>query len=160
MTSHRYVVDKLGGSEADVQSGQGLHILTRVSLTLAPICEAKNLTLSQYRHLFLVAEAPRRAGALAEAFEVSRPMVAMSIRALEDRGLVTRRPVPHDGRGVEIHITAKGRKVLRDVERALLDHLYQLAGRENVTRLLRDAIAFQSGLESLLARETKGERML
>ena len=104
----------MGPSSPGVHSerDRGLHILTRVALTLAPICESKNLTLSQYRHLFLIAEAPRRAGALAKAFEVSRPMVAMSIRALEDRGLVARRPVPDDGRGVEIHITASGSKIL------------------------------------------------
>jgi DNA-binding MarR family transcriptional regulator len=145
---------------AEGRREQGLHILTRVALTLAPICESQNLTLSQYRHLFLIAEAPRRAGALAVAFEVSRPMVAMSIRSLEERKLVRRVPVPEDGRGVEIHITPSGRKLLSDVEQALLDHLYNLAGKENVERLLRDAISFQKGLETLFARETKGERQL
>jgi DNA-binding MarR family transcriptional regulator len=147
-------------SASQGQRGQGLHILTRVALTLAPICEAKNLTLSQYRHLFLIAEAPRRAAALADAFEVSRPMVAMSIRALEERGLVARKPVPEDGRGVEIHMTAAGRRLLREVERALMDHLYQLAGKDNVERLLEDATAFQAGLEDMFARESLGERML
>src|SRR5437762_3039448 len=71
---------------------QGLHILTRVALTLGPICQQEGLTLSQYRHLFLIAEEPRRAGALAVAFEVSKPMVAQSIGALEPMGLVIRKP--------------------------------------------------------------------
>src|SRR6266542_5188962 len=77
----RRVSRKNGGASGEIR--QGLHVLTRVALTLAPICQAEGLTLSQYRHLFLIAEEPRRAGALAVAFEVSRPMVAQSIGALE-----------------------------------------------------------------------------
>ncbi len=135
---------------------QGLHILTRVALTLAPICKAERLTLSQYRHLFLIAEEPRRAGALAEAFEVTRPMVAMSIRALESDGLVRRKPVPGDARGAEIHITRKGRALLARVERVLLGHLYELAGEDAAERLLHDALAFQAGLDEVLLRESEG----
>ena len=36
---------------------------------------------------------------------------------MEKRELVTRRPHPHDGRAVGLHLTAKGCKLMRDAER-------------------------------------------
>ena len=135
---------------------RGLHILTRVALVLAPICQEEGLTLSQYRHLFLIAEEPRRAGALAVAFEVSKPMVAQAIGALEPMGLVVRKPVPTDGRGVEIHITRRGRSLLARVERSLLATLYELAGEAAANRLLRDALAFQGRLDTSLQLHVEG----
>ena len=136
---------------------QGLHVLTRIALTFGPICLEEGLTVSQYRYLFLIAEEPLRAGALAAAFEVSKPMVAQSIGALEPMGLVIRKPVPGDRRGVEIHITRKGRALLARVERALLQLLHELAGVEAADRLLRDTLAFQGRLDKSLQLHAEGE---
>lgn len=138
---------------------QGLHVLTRVALTLAPVCKAEGLSLSQYRHLFLIAEEPVRASALAEAFEVSRPRIAMSIAALADLGLVRRKVPPDDRRGVTISITPQGRRTLRRVETALLRHLGSLAGPDAVDRLLEDALAFREQLDDRLRVESAGRRI-
>jgi DNA-binding MarR family transcriptional regulator len=139
---------------------QGLHVLTRVALTFEPICKEHGLTLMQYRHLFLIAEEPMRASELADAFEVTRPLVAKSIGALTELGLVKRSPVRDDGRGVLLTVTAKGRRTLQRIEQVLLDHLDTLAGPDAVDRLLNDAVTFRGQLDDMLRREAAGERAL
>jgi DNA-binding MarR family transcriptional regulator len=139
---------------------QGLHVLTRVALTLEPVCKEQGLTLSQYRHLFLIAEEPIRASALADAFEVSRPLVAKSIRSLTEMGLVRRSKVRDDGRGVMLKVTTSGRATLRRVERVLLAHFDALAGADAVDRLLADALTFRDRLDEMLTKEAAGRRAL
>jgi DNA-binding MarR family transcriptional regulator len=45
------------------------------------------------------------------------PNLVGIINTMERRELVTRRPHPRDGRAVGLHLTAKGRKLMRDAER-------------------------------------------
>ena len=130
---------------------EGLHVLARLAVRIAPLCQREDLTLSQYRHLFLIAQEPVRAAKLADALEVSRPMVAMSIRAMEERGLVQRERVPDDGRGVQIRITRTGRATLRRIERTLLDDLFRLAPKDVVEQVLEALLAFRPGIDAELA---------
>ena len=44
------------------------------------------------------------------------PNLVGMVNALEKRGLVERMPHPHDGRAVGLHLTAAGRKLMRDAE--------------------------------------------
>jgi DNA-binding MarR family transcriptional regulator len=44
------------------------------------------------------------------------PNVVGMINALEKRDLIVRRPHPHDGRAMGLHLTPKGEKLMRDAE--------------------------------------------
>ncbi len=60
--------------------------------------------------LYLQTHPPRRArvGQLAQEFSVTPATVSDAVRALEEKGLVERRPDPEDGRGVVLHLTPVG----------------------------------------------------
>src|SRR3569832_762762 len=45
------------------------------------------------------------------------PNLVGMINALEKRGLVERKPHPHDGRAMGLHLTPAGQKLMRDAER-------------------------------------------
>ena len=89
-----------------------------------------DMTLPQFRILGLIARAPERANQLARQAAVSRPSLTGVLDGLEARGWVRRREVDGDRRGVNLEVTAAGRKALdaahRSVERRLaevLDHV-------------------------------------
>ncbi len=86
--------------------------LSRLASTVAALLQESGVTLNQYRMLIHIMDAPLRASELAEMFGTSRPTLTAIIRGLERRGLVERRPVPDDGRGVTVHLTPLGRKAI------------------------------------------------
>jgi DNA-binding MarR family transcriptional regulator len=49
------------------------------------------------------------------------PNLVGMINALEKRNLVVRKPHPHDGRAVGLHVTATGQKLMRDAERTAIE---------------------------------------
>lgn len=59
----------------------------------------------------LAARGPVRTGAIAAALQVSQPTASDAIAALSRKGLLTRRPDPHDARASQLRLTAKGRRV-------------------------------------------------
>jgi DNA-binding MarR family transcriptional regulator len=58
---------------------------------------------------------PTTAGALAKVEQISPQSMGATLRALEDRGLIARRPDPADGRQAVISISADGLRALLDV---------------------------------------------
>ena len=76
-------------------------------------------------------EGPRTASELAAAEGVRPQSVAVSVGVLEDRGYVTRRPDPADGRRQTISLAPAGR--------ALLDST-RAAGEEWLARTLHDRL--------------------
>lgn len=73
------------------------------------------LTLSEVSVLArLDRQGPATPGALAELERVRPQAMGTTLAALEDRGLVTRRPDEQDGRRVVMSVTAAGRGVLAD----------------------------------------------
>jgi DNA-binding MarR family transcriptional regulator len=56
---------------------------------------------------------PATPKALADAESAAPQTLTRVIASLEEQGLVTRRPDPHDGRGVILQVTPEGRTVLR-----------------------------------------------
>lgn len=92
---------------------------------------------------------------LAAAEQVSAPTMSRLVAALEEEGLVTRRPDPEDGRAVRIEATRQGRRVLetgRSRRVARLVGLMSRLEREEVEVLARSA----GLLEELLAGEREG----
>jgi DNA-binding MarR family transcriptional regulator len=57
---------------------------------------------------------PLRLGELTATEQVSQPAITQMVTRLEADGLVERRPDPHDGRAVLVHLTPAGRKVVTD----------------------------------------------
>jgi MarR family transcriptional regulator for hemolysin len=90
--------------------------LAMLSRTLDESCVAAGLTLAQYRALLFVALRPWRAAALAGELGVRRPTLSGIIDSLDRAGLVERRSVEDDRRGVSISLTPNGSTVLRSVE--------------------------------------------
>lgn len=90
--------------------------LAMLSRTLDESCMAAGLTLAQYRALLFVALRPWRAAALAGEMGVRRPTLSGIIDSLDRSGLVVRRAVADDRRGVSISLTPTGSAALRAVE--------------------------------------------
>ena len=54
---------------------------------------------------------------LCTALGILPPNLVGMINALEARGLITRKPHPHDGRALGIHLTPAGQKLMREAEK-------------------------------------------
>lgn len=70
---------------------------------------AFDLNATQVEILIRVAVQPMRAGTLAEHLGVTAATISDSLRSLEGKGHVERRPDPSDGRALQIHPTDAGR---------------------------------------------------
>ncbi len=97
------------------------HALIRTSAllprTLDDDLTDRGASLPRYEVLAVLAAHPAglRPGALSEIALVSKPRVAVHLRALEDEGLVERTPDPTDGRAAIVRITSAGRRRLRQL---------------------------------------------
>ncbi len=113
-------IGSLSGPEPAVVVGDPVvgiaRTLAMLSRTLDEGCMAAGLTLAQYRALLFVALRPWRAAALAGEMGVRRPTLSGIIDSLDRAGLVERRSVADDRRGVSISLTPTGSAVLRAVE--------------------------------------------
>jgi long-chain acyl-CoA synthetase len=105
--------------------------LGRVAARLAKQVERAlgdvNLSLPQYRVLANLSEGPSPASTLAERLIVSRPSVTAIADGLVERGLVERRPDPHDRRTVIHVLTDHGFKVVASADEAIERRLHALA---------------------------------
>jgi DNA-binding MarR family transcriptional regulator len=80
---------------------------------------------------------------LCTALSILPPNLVGMVNALEKRGLIARKPHPHDGRAVGLHLTAAGRALMADAEgtaRALEDEVtvrLSATERKTLMRLLQ-----------------------
>ena len=74
---------------------------------------------------------------LCATLDILPPNLVSLVAAMDGRGLIERRPHPHDGRAVGLHLTAAGRKLVREAEEAVvqleLDASARLSARERET---------------------------
>ena len=74
---------------------------------------------------------------LCATLDILPPTLVSLVAAMDSRGLIERRPHPHDGRAVGLHLTAAGRKLMREAEAAVvqleLDASAKLSARERET---------------------------
>jgi DNA-binding MarR family transcriptional regulator len=68
---------------------------------------------------------PNTAAALARAEQISPQSMGATLGGLEARGLVERRPDPHDGRRVVLSVSEAGRQMLRSRRDARTEQLAQ-----------------------------------
>lgn len=98
----------------------------------------------------LVFGGPRSVSGLAAAEQVAVPTMSRLVAALEERGLVTRRPDPSDGRAVRLKASPEGRRMLEEGRDRRVERLAELLSRlqpGEVETVARSADL----LESLLA---------
>ncbi|WP_318529950.1 MarR family winged helix-turn-helix transcriptional regulator [Cellulomonas sp. SG140] len=89
------------------------------------------VSLREYDVLFALSGAPGltlRQRDLQEASLLSQPSLSRLVDRLVAAGLVERRPVPGDGRGVGVHLTDEGLKVQRAVGRRHVRSIERLLG--------------------------------
>jgi DNA-binding MarR family transcriptional regulator len=92
----------------------------------------------------VVASGPLRVSELADRQGVDKSTMTPQVRKLEERGLLARRPDPHDRRGVLVSATPRGRRV-----RSRMD----AAGAAVFDQILRDwPAADRAALADLLGR--------
>ena len=87
------------------------------------------LTPKEYALLALLAENTEGSSALADRLSVSRPRLTAIADRLEERGLLTRSPVPDDRRRVAHQLTAAGVKVVAAADESVAARLDELLAR-------------------------------
>ena len=112
-----------------VRAGRALARLSRI---LEQASSEAGLSLAQYRVLALVADRPQRASALAARVDVQRATLSAVVGGLERAGLLERRAVAGDGRGVQLGLTVRGRAALASVDRHLGAQLVEMAAAGSV----------------------------
>ncbi|MET0543509.1 MAG: MarR family transcriptional regulator [Variovorax sp.] len=74
---------------------------------------------------------------LCTTLDILPPNLVSLVAAMDSRGLVERRPHPRDGRAVGLHLTAAGKKLVREAEAAVvqleLDASAKLSAKERET---------------------------
>ena len=66
---------------------------------------------------------PATSSELARIEQISPQSMGATLGALEDRGLIARRPDPEDGRRAVLSLTESGRKVMQDRRNLRTEHL-------------------------------------
>src|SRR5215510_3946073 len=106
-------------------------------------CLEIGLSLPQYRLLLFVRRGPQRAAELAAQAAVRRPTLTALVDGLEKEGLLVRRAVEGDRRGIRLELTSKGLEMLERAEAHLCDLLDRMLKHGESERVL-------GGLEELL----------
>ncbi len=124
-----------------------LTIAVRMDVVRARFAELMGVTPPQYTILVTVAHLESAAGgaavrAVAEHMHVSGAFVTAETGKLAQKGLLAKRPNPHDGRSVLVTLTPKGRKAL-DLAmphiRAVNDVFFGKLGAEEFERVAAGA---------------------
>jgi DNA-binding MarR family transcriptional regulator len=80
---------------------------------------------------------------LCAALGILPPNLVGIVNMLQQRGVIERRPHPHDGRAMGLHLTASGQRLIREAERTATQLEAEVAGRlspaeqRTLLRLLR-----------------------
>ena len=80
---------------------------------------------------------------LCSTLDILPPNLVSLIAAMDSRGLIERRPHPHDGRAIGLHLTPAGEELIREAEQTVMqleaDASARLTSRERETliRLLQ-----------------------
>jgi DNA-binding MarR family transcriptional regulator len=132
-------------------------VVGKLSRRLNALARGSGLTPSQLSALGVIARnGPLRLSELAEIESMNPTMLSRVVAALDQAGLIRRKPDPQDRRAGLLEVTASGRRThdrLRDERgRVLSDGLEQLADAELVA-----VEAALPALETLIAAMTRRE---
>ena len=141
--------------QSDLDLIEAARILLRITRHLQRVCESKGYSLPQYRTLLWIQQHEvTRPYTLAEQAAVSRPAVAALIAGLEKKKLIRRETVAKDGRGVHLKSTRTTRKVIRDLELAMVDCLKDIFGESaDLIAAIGSSHSLEQALDDRLARD-------
>src|SRR5215203_718806 len=123
MTPNRINGDRAPSTLAFLLSQVGIHASRRFAARLATV----DLNPPLFRVLNLVDAAEGRSQqAIGKAIEVPASRMVALVDELEQRGLVERRPDPHDRRVRALYLTRKGRQTLTRGRKIAKDHEQEL----------------------------------
>lgn len=124
-----------------------VRMLARLTRVVEQACQAVGLSLPQYRLLLFVARRPQRAGEVATKAAVSRPALTGLVDGLEKKGLLSRKAVAGDRRGISLELTEEGILALARAEEYLTGQLAQLEERAGAPGLVDALAAMSEGFE-------------
>ncbi len=141
--------------ESDKQLMEAVRTLLRITRILQRVCEDKGFSLQQYRTLtWIDHHEVTRPYTLAEQAAVSRPAVAALIAGLEKKKLIKRESVVKDGRGVHLKSTRKTKKVIRELEVAMVESLKEVFGESvDALSILGSSHNFEDLLDRRLSKD-------
>ena len=105
-----------------------------------------DLSFAQYRILGFLQNGPRRAGEVALASAVKRPTVSTVLNGLRQRGWISDRTDPVDGRVVNLVLTPSGRQRLREFDNQLAHTLESYISEANQPRLFAALVRLYASL--------------
>lgn len=115
-----------------------------VSQVFAERMAAYGLKQVDFSVLSLIAHNPGATSRqLCSTLDILPPNLVSLIAAMDSRGLIERRPHPHDGRAIGLYLTPAGEKLIREAEQTVMqleaDASSRLTSRERATliRLLQ-----------------------
>lgn len=105
---------KISGSSSNLPARiLGARAIVRMFHRFESALRNSDLSFAQYRTLGFLQNGPQRAGELALASAVKKPTVSTLLNGLRQRGWISDRTDPVDGRVVTVVLTPSGRKRLR-----------------------------------------------
>jgi DNA-binding MarR family transcriptional regulator len=118
-----------------------------VALSARAVYEAAgDLSLLQWRALVeLDAGGPLRLGDLGARLPSSMPATSRLVKRMTERGLLVTRPVPADGRGISVQLSAKGRTLHAAVIDRRRDLIAEGVGSASLPAGLHDGLALLGG---------------
>jgi DNA-binding MarR family transcriptional regulator len=118
-----------------------------VALSARAVYEAAgDLSLLQWRALVeLDAGGPLRLGDLAARLPSSMPATSRLVKRMTERGLLVTRPVPADGRGISVQLSAKGRTLHAAVIDRRRDLIAEGVGSGSLPAGLHDGLVLLGG---------------
>jgi DNA-binding MarR family transcriptional regulator len=118
-----YIVSNMSLSTLDPETERAAqidylasHLLSRTVLLVQLLVKqvrSDEISRSEASVLNILSDGPRRITELAELAGLAQPTMTLLIKRLEERGYVTRKRLPEDGRVVMITIARRGRSVLK-----------------------------------------------
>jgi DNA-binding MarR family transcriptional regulator len=134
---------------------EGIRLLARLARVAEQACQSTGISLPQYRLLVSLSGQSQRASELAARVGVSRPTLTALVDGLEQAGLLLRRPVPSDRRGIQLVPTREGLQAVQRAEDALTRRMLQLVA-PGTAALVRDVV---QSLGAALDREGDAQRV-
>lgn len=108
---------------------EAVRTMLRITRHLQKACDREGISLQQYTTLTWIAHHRiTRPYSLAELNVVSRPAVAALIVGLEKKGLLKRKTVKQDGRGIHLLCTKKAYRLLENLEDTMVATLVEVLG--------------------------------
>lgn len=111
-----------------------------------------DLSFAQYRILGFLQNGPHRAGELALASAVKKPTVSTLLNGLRQRGWISFRTDPVDGRVVNVVLTASGHKRLRAFDNQLAETLESYVSDTDVPKIFTALVRLYASLNEATQR--------